>query len=50
MTGQARRMQATRWTAATAVATCSGSLSPQMFEDTIKDVLAIRRVLGHEPA
>ena len=33
-------------------ALCDGpcSLSPQMFEDTIKDVLAIRRVLGHEPA
>ena len=33
-------------------ALCDGpcSLSPQMFEDTLKDVLAIRRVLGHEPA
>ncbi|MBF5045077.1 3-deoxy-8-phosphooctulonate synthase [Aggregicoccus sp. 17bor-14] len=33
-------------------ALCDGpcSLNPQMFEDTIKDVLAIRRVLGHEPA
>jgi len=33
-------------------ALCDGpcSLSPQMFEDVLRQVLAIRRVLGHEPA
>jgi 2-dehydro-3-deoxyphosphooctonate aldolase (KDO 8-P synthase) len=33
-------------------ARCDGpcSLNPQMFEDVIRNVLAIRRVLGHEPA
>ncbi|HYO54277.1 3-deoxy-8-phosphooctulonate synthase [Archangium sp.] len=33
-------------------ALCDGpcSLSPQMFEDVLRQVLSIRRVLGHEPA
>jgi 2-dehydro-3-deoxyphosphooctonate aldolase (KDO 8-P synthase) len=33
-------------------ALCDGpcSLSPQMFEDVIRQVLAIRRALGHEPS
>ncbi|MGZ3459073.1 MAG: 3-deoxy-8-phosphooctulonate synthase [Archangium sp.] len=33
-------------------ALCDGpcSLTPQMFEDVLRQVLAIRRVLGHEPA
>jgi 2-dehydro-3-deoxyphosphooctonate aldolase (KDO 8-P synthase) len=33
-------------------ALCDGpcSLTPQMFEDVVRSVLAIRRVLGHEPA
>jgi 2-dehydro-3-deoxyphosphooctonate aldolase (KDO 8-P synthase) len=33
-------------------ALCDGpcSLTPQMFEDVVRSVLAIRRALGHEPA
>jgi len=33
-------------------ALCDGpcSLNPQMFEDVVRNVLAIRRALGHEPA
>lgn len=33
-------------------ALCDGpcSLNPQMFEDVVRSVLSIRRVLGHEPA